>query len=464
MQAGDLYTAAGALPVATPGGRPTTARAGCAPRWATPVGVAVSPSGALFYADAGLGTVRVIARGRGTVSRFGRRTFLASSAGVAAGAALPLGPGRPRHRGGCSGRRRRARRRHAGPAGSLRAGGSRSTASSTPWGSTPTTARSPGRCRRRAARARRRPPHRGPAHRPRPRRARLGQRPVASARQAFVAYAGPALAADAAYAWTVQAAGGARRVGAGLGAGPLHHGLRAGDWAGASGCARPAARSSPTASPTCAPRSPRPPAPWARHGLRLRRPHLPALRGRRAGRRLAQLLLSRRAVRARRRPDRRAGRGRRSAIGVLHRWYGPGQGRPASLPGLLFQLSLWYADGRHVVFGSDGSWREHPAEWLPSPQRNSDGGDFVEWVDGRAHPQGWSSPASTTARGPGPVIGPAGTRAVHRHLRAADHHPRDPGHPIRVHTLPAARSWPTSGPSTRRDHAVAFARACRDGP
>ena len=84
--------------------------------------------------------------------------------------------------------------------------------------------------------------------------------------------------------------------------------------------------------------------------------------------------------------------GRASAIGVLHRWYGPGQGRPTSAPGLLFQLSLWYHDGRHVVVGSDADWREQPAEWLPSPQRNSDCGDFVEWVDGRAHPQGWSSP------------------------------------------------------------------------
>jgi hypothetical protein len=65
MKAGDLYTAAGALPVATPAG------ANDGTRWVrthmgTPVGVAVSPAGALFYADAGLGTVRVIATGAGT--------------------------------------------------------------------------------------------------------------------------------------------------------------------------------------------------------------------------------------------------------------------------------------------------------------------------------------------------------------------------------------------------------------
>jgi trimeric autotransporter adhesin len=66
MQAGDLYTAAGALPVATPAG------ANDGTRWVlthvgTPVGVAVSASGALLYADAdaGVGAVREISSGAG---------------------------------------------------------------------------------------------------------------------------------------------------------------------------------------------------------------------------------------------------------------------------------------------------------------------------------------------------------------------------------------------------------------
>jgi sugar lactone lactonase YvrE len=62
MKAGDLYTAAGALPVTTSEGTNDGTR------WvlttmATPSGVAVSSSGALYYADAGLGTVRVIGTG-----------------------------------------------------------------------------------------------------------------------------------------------------------------------------------------------------------------------------------------------------------------------------------------------------------------------------------------------------------------------------------------------------------------
>ena len=116
--------------------------------------------------------------------------------------------------------------------------------------------------------------------------------------------------------------------------------------------------------------------------------------------------------------------GRASAIGVLHRWYGPGQGRPASAPGLLFQLSLQYNDGRHDVVVSDASWRERPAEWLPSPQRNPDGGDFVEWVDGRAASSGL---VRARVRRPRLVGGhrhrPGRDRALHHHLPAADDDP-----------------------------------------
>ena len=127
--------------------------------------------------------------------------------------------------------------------------------------------------------------------------------------------------------------------------------------------------------------------------------------------------------------------GRTSAIGVLHRWYGPGQGRPASAPGLLFQLSLHYDDGRHDVVVSDASWRERPAEWLPSPQRNPDGGDFVEWVDGREHPQGWSDPGyDDSTWSPVTVIGPAGTApftttyAQRTTIREIARPPREPAH------------------------------------
>jgi alpha-L-rhamnosidase len=97
-------------------------------------------------------------------------------------------------------------------------------------------------------------------------------------------------------------------------------------------------------------------------------------------------------------------------LGVLHRWYGAGQGRPLSAPGVIMQLSLTYADGRTVTYGTDGTWKELPAEWLPSPWRNTDGADFVEWVDGRAHPEGWATPGFDASAWSAPsVVGPAGT-------------------------------------------------------
>ncbi len=45
--------------------------------------------------------------------------------------------------------------------------------------------------------------------------------------------------------------------------------------------------------------------------------------------------------------------GTTNAIGVLHHWYGPGRGRPASAPGLLVQVTVHYTDGRVVTIASD---------------------------------------------------------------------------------------------------------------
>jgi alpha-L-rhamnosidase len=85
--------------------------------------------------------------------------------------------------------------------------------------------------------------------------------------------------------------------------------------------------------------------------------------------------------------------GRRNSIGILHHWYGPGQGRPTSAPGLLVQVMVHYTDGTTTALYSNGSWKSRRAEWLAAPQRNNDGGDFVEWIDGQLSPVGWSEVA-----------------------------------------------------------------------
>jgi DNA-binding beta-propeller fold protein YncE len=65
MKAGDLYTVAGALPVATAAGTNNGTK-WVRTRMGTPVGVAVNATGALVYADATQDTVRVIGAGAGS--------------------------------------------------------------------------------------------------------------------------------------------------------------------------------------------------------------------------------------------------------------------------------------------------------------------------------------------------------------------------------------------------------------
>lgn len=102
--------------------------------------------------------------------------------------------------------------------------------------------------------------------------------------------------------------------------------------------------------------------------------------------------------------------GQPNAVGLLHHWYGAGNGRPAAIPGALLQLSVHHADGTRQVFGTDHTWREHPAEWQPAPPRNNEAHDFVEIIDGRESPLGWSDADYDDRQWSTPtVLGPVGT-------------------------------------------------------
>ena len=215
---------------------------------------------------------------------------------------------------------------------------------------------------------------------------------VAGARQAAVAYEGPALAADAAFASTVQARGASGRWGPASSPASFTTALRDRDWK-ASWLVPGVSPGSPDRVTYLRSEVVPPPGDLRRAIAYVSAAHT------------YRLFVDSKPVDAWPSfsyPDEQYVRavdvtaflraGRKSAIGVLHRWYGPGQGRPASSPGLLLQCSLWYRDGTRETHLSDGTWKQHQAEWLPSPQRNADGGDFVEWVDGRAHPAGWANP------------------------------------------------------------------------
>jgi len=128
--------------------------------------------------------------------------------------------------------------------------------------------------------------------------------------------------------------------------------------------------------------------------------------------------------------------GKPNVIGVLHYWSGPGQGHPAGIPGLLVQITVEHGNGTHEVIGTDGTWREHKAEWLDAPRRNDEGG-FVEHIDGRLYPTNWTSPTfddSSWRRVA--VIGPPGTKPF-THLVAQRTRIRDQiVHPVSVKKLP----------------------------
>jgi alpha-L-rhamnosidase len=124
-----------------------------------------------------------------------------------------------------------------------------------------------------------------------------------------------------------------------------------------------------------------------------------------------------------------------NTVGVLHKWYGAGQGRPESAPGLLLQLMVHRADGSVTVVGTGPDWTEHPAEWLAGSPRNTEG-DFVENIDGRLAPLGWSAPgASTAGWTPVSVLGPVGTAPFTALYAQRTRIAEVPVAPAAVHTL-----------------------------
>jgi alpha-L-rhamnosidase len=233
---------------------------------------------------------------------------------------------------------------------------------------------------------------------------------VTSGRQAFVAYGGPELAADTRYHWEVRTADATGEWSRPSAPSAFTTGLRTKDWT----------------------------AQWLRPGpadpglevytyLRTER-HLPAGTIERATSYVAaahrfQLWVDGSEVAAGPSfcfPDEQYVQacdltgvlraGRTNAVGVLHHWYGPGRGRPSSSPGVLVEVTVHYTDGRRFVVASDGAWRTQRAEWLAAPQRNSDSGDFVEWIDARLHPTGWAAPGFDDGEWTAAtVLGPVGT-------------------------------------------------------
>ena len=127
------------------------------------------------------------------------------------------------------------------------------------------------------------------------------------------------------------------------------------------------------------------------HRLRGGRPPVPAVGQRGQGRQRPELLLPRRAVLPGHGHHRAlaAGPGERASASSTTGTGRAGDGRPRR-PG---PWSRWWPTSPTAAHGGarlGPRLADRPAEWLPAPQRNNDSGDFVEWIDARRHPTGWS--------------------------------------------------------------------------
>ena len=77
------------------------------------------------------------------------------------------------------------------------------------------------------------------------------------------------------------------------------------------------------------------------------------------------------------------------AVGILTSYYGGGQGRAITVPGLIAKLIVYYDDGSSVSIVTDESWLTHSTGYSNLSPRNSEG-DEIECIDARLMLSGWS--------------------------------------------------------------------------
>jgi alpha-L-rhamnosidase len=234
---------------------------------------------------------------------------------------------------------------------------------------------------------------------------------VVSSAQAYVAYAGPMLAAQTSYAWTVRLWNKQDQPSPWAAPAEFDTGLTDADW-GASWIRRASTEADDytlvrkevavTASPVTRARA----YLAASHQAELHLNGVVVDRGQSfayPGEGYYQATDVTAAVTA----------GKTLAIAVLYHWYGSGQGRPAGERGLLLRLVIDHQDGTQQVVLSDSSFRvKRASAWQTgAPKRSGDSGDYVEHIDARAATPGWDMPSFDAAAWEAPqVIGkhPAG--------------------------------------------------------
>ncbi|HEY5173197.1 MAG TPA: family 78 glycoside hydrolase catalytic domain [Acidimicrobiia bacterium] len=236
---------------------------------------------------------------------------------------------------------------------------------------------------------------------------------VASSAQAFVSYAGPALASDAVYDWTVQTWDGAGSASPPAPRATFETGLVDNDWK-ADWIRR-------TASTTTEPDQ----YTYARKEVTLARSPIVRARAYVSGDQQYEMYVNGSRVgkgEAYNFPDSqyyetldlthvlRAGAA--NAIGLLYNWQGPTKGHPAGAPGVITEIRVTHQDGQVEVITTDGTWRVRKGAWLAGTQRDLEGDlvDYTENINGPDEPIGWDRPGfDASSWAPAAVIGLAGT-------------------------------------------------------
>jgi alpha-L-rhamnosidase len=98
----------------------------------------------------------------------------------------------------------------------------------------------------------------------------------------------------------------------------------------------------------------------------------------------------------------------RNVFAILNHWFGGGQGRPASVPGVILKVVVQYTDGGSDVIGTDGSWKQVRAESWVSGQarRNDEGVGYIEKIDAAKLIPNWHAATyDDSAWGPAAEIG-----------------------------------------------------------
>ena len=127
-----------------------------------------------------------------------------------------------------------------------------------------------------------------------------------------------------------------------------------------------------------------------------------------------------------------------NAVGLVYGWQGATKGHPAGHPGCIVQVSVLHSDGSTELILTDGTWRVRAGAWLPGTERDLEGDkvDYTENIDGPTIPAGWESPGfDDSGWSAASVHGPAGVEPWTHLVSVRTRIVEEPEMPVSLTTL-----------------------------